>query len=113
MRSLEEYLNNSKCKKTHVAAEVKIGHRAFYGVNVESSCHSLSCCAERVAIFNAITHIGPDFTIDTVTVIAEKENKRIPVVVCGACLQLISEYSTEETDVNGYPLRSLLSKWYK
>ncbi|MFC1549731.1 cytidine deaminase [Candidatus Neomarinimicrobiota bacterium] len=54
----------------------------FGGCNVESSSYSLTCCAERVAIFNAITSGYKNFEGLAVAT----ENGSPP---CGACRQVI------------------------
>jgi len=54
----------------------------FGGCNVESSSYSLTCCAERVAIFNAIANGYKNFKGLAVAT----ENGGPP---CGACRQVI------------------------
>lgn len=58
------------------------------GANVESASYGLTCCAERVALFNALTSGKKDFT--AVAVVARIENGPMP---CGACRQLLAEYA--------------------
>lgn len=57
------------------------------GANVESASYGLTCCAERVALFSALTSGKKDFVAIAVT--AEMDGGAMP---CGACRQLLSEY---------------------
>jgi cytidine deaminase len=58
------------------------------GVNVESASYGLTCCAERVALFNALTAGKRDFV--AVAVVARATGGPMP---CGACRQLLAEYA--------------------
>src|SRR5580692_4285111 len=57
------------------------------GANVESASYGLTCCAERVALFNALTSGVRNFV--AVAVVARIDNGPMP---CGACRQLLAEY---------------------
>ena len=58
------------------------------GANVESASYGLTCCAERVALFNALTSGRRDFV--AVAVVARTAGGPMP---CGACRQLLAEYA--------------------
>jgi len=58
------------------------------GANVESASYGLTCCAERVALFNALTSGKRDFV--AVAVVARVPGGPMP---CGACRQLLAEYA--------------------
>jgi len=58
------------------------------GANVESASYGLTCCAERVALFHALTSGHRDFT--AVAVVARTAGGPMP---CGACRQLLAEYA--------------------
>jgi cytidine deaminase len=60
------------------------------GANVESASYGLTCCAERVALFNALTGGKRDFA--AVAVVARCEGGPMP---CGACRQLLAEYAPD------------------
>lgn len=64
--------------------------RIVTGANVESASYGLTCCAERVALFNALTSGKKDFV--AVAVVARVEGGPMP---CGACRQLLAEYATD------------------
>ena len=58
------------------------------GANVESASYGLTCCAERVALFNALTSGKRNFV--AVAVVARVPGGPMP---CGACRQLLAEYA--------------------
>jgi cytidine deaminase len=58
------------------------------GANVESASYGLTCCAERVALFNALTNGKRDFV--AIAVVAAIQGGPMP---CGACRQLLAEYA--------------------
>jgi cytidine deaminase len=58
------------------------------GANVESASYGLTCCAERVALFKALTEGEKDFV--AVAIVARAEGGAMP---CGACRQLLAEYA--------------------
>ncbi len=61
--------------------------RIFGGCNVENATYGLTVCAERVAIFKAISEGERGF--DAVAVVTDAESLTPP---CGACRQLIWEF---------------------
>lgn len=58
------------------------------GANVESASYGLTCCAERVALFKALTDGKRDFV--AVAVVARVAGGAMP---CGACRQLLAEHA--------------------
>jgi cytidine deaminase len=60
------------------------------GANVESASYGLTCCAERVALFKALTDGQKDFV--AVAVVARCDGGPMP---CGACRQLLREYAPD------------------
>jgi cytidine deaminase len=83
------------------------------GANVESASYGLTCCAERVALFKALTEGHKDFT--AVAVVAAIKGGAMP---CGACRQLLAEYapkamvwsadSAKPGTVRGFTVKELL-----
>jgi cytidine deaminase len=61
--------------------------RIYTGCNVENASYGLTCCAERVAIFKAISEGERGF--DAIAVVTDTDNLTPP---CGACRQLIWEF---------------------
>jgi cytidine deaminase len=60
------------------------------GANVESASYGLTCCAERVALFSALTSGVANFK--AVAVVARIARGPMP---CGACRQLLAEYAPD------------------
>ena len=60
------------------------------GANVESASYGLTCCAERVALFNALSGGRRNFV--AVAVVARAAGGPMP---CGACRQLLAEYAPQ------------------
>ncbi len=68
------------------AALLTASGRVFTGCNVENSSYGLSVCAERVALFKAISEGERDFV--AIAVAADTTPRTPP---CGACRQVISD----------------------
>src|SRR5438874_6692004 len=64
--------------------------KVITGANVESASYGLTCCAERVALFSALTAGERDFV--AVAVVARAPGGPMP---CGACRQLLAEYASD------------------
>lgn len=79
--------------KVGAAIECSDG-RVMTGCNVENSSYGLSMCAERVAIFKAISEGIHNFR--RIAVIADTHT---PVRPCGACRQVISDLFPKDTEV--------------
>lgn len=62
----------------------------FTGCNVENASYSLTICAERTAIFKAVSEGHKDFT--AIAIYVDSERIFPP---CGACRQVISEFAPE------------------
>ena len=76
--------------KFHVgAALLTRAGKIIAGANVESASYGLTCCAERIALFKALTEGENDFI--AVAVVAPVDGGAMP---CGACRQLLAEYAT-------------------
>ncbi len=60
------------------------------GANVESVSYGLTCCAERVALFRALTDGCRSF--HAIAVVARHDGGVMP---CGACRQLLFEYAPD------------------
>jgi cytidine deaminase len=61
--------------------------RIFTGCNIENSTFGLTLCAERVAVFKALSEGERGF--DAVAVVADTERLTPP---CGACRQILWEF---------------------
>lgn len=70
------------------AALITVSGKIFTGCNIEVSSYGLTICAERVAIFKAISEGEKDF--GSIAIAAETEAFCPP---CGACRQVIADFS--------------------
>ena len=70
------------------AALLTASGEVITGANVESVSYGLTCCAERVALFKALTSGKKKFT--AIAVVARLDGGAMP---CGACRQLLAEYA--------------------
>lgn len=61
--------------------------RCYTGCNIENASYSLTCCAERVALFKAVSGGERDFAAIALT--AGTEEYCTP---CGACRQALAEF---------------------
>lgn len=64
--------------------------RYYTGCNVENVSYGLSCCAERVAIFKAVSDGERNF--EAVAVTSGTEDYCAP---CGACRQVLAEFGVK------------------
>ncbi|AYW45909.1 cytidine deaminase [Tetragenococcus koreensis] len=68
--------------------------KTYQGVNIENASFGLSNCAERTAIFKAISEGERDFAH---LVVAGKTSQ--PISPCGACRQVMAEFFTPDMPV--------------
>jgi cytidine deaminase len=76
------------------AALLSAEGKVYHGANIENAAYSLTCCAERTALFKAYTEGDTKFT--AIAVVADTKR---PVPPCGACRQVISELCPPEMPV--------------
>lgn len=69
------------------AALLTSGNRIVTGANVENASYGLSMCAERVALFKAVS--SGESRFKALAVSSDKKG----VIPCGACLQALLEFS--------------------
>lgn len=97
MEKWEELLEIAKRARENAYApysEFKVGAailtedgKIFTGANVENASYGLSMCAERVAVFKAVSEGYRRFK--AIAVVADTDG---PVSPCGACRQVLSEF---------------------
>lgn len=77
------------------AALLTADGRIFTGCNIENVSYSLTVCAERTAIFKAVSEGITKFS--AIAVAGSKNNDfSNPCVPCGACLQVLSQFCGKE-----------------
>lgn len=77
--------------KFRVGAAIETAAGKIYaGCNIESSSFGLTCCAERVAIFKALSEGERNFT--RIVVAADTAEFCTP---CGACRQVLWDYAKD------------------
>ena len=72
--------------------------RIFTGCNIENATLGLTMCAERVALFKALSEGNPQFS--RIAVVADTKE---PTAPCGACRQLLWEFGRDIEVVLGNP----------
>jgi len=82
----------------------------YKGTNIENASYGATVCAERVAIFKAVSE--GDAHITAIAIYTNEANLAFP---CGMCLQVMSEFSDDipvilasDTIVRVYQLSELL-----
>jgi cytidine deaminase len=70
------------------AALLSADGRVFTGVNVENASYGLTICAERTAVFKAVSDGAEKFAK-----IAIVSSSSPPAAPCGACRQVLNEFS--------------------
>ncbi len=99
---INELINKAKNAREHsyspysrfkvgTALRTKNG-MVFTGCNIENSSYGLSICAEREAIFKAISAGERD--LDTIAIVTDSNKLITP---CGACRQVMWEFSKDMT----------------
>jgi cytidine deaminase len=72
------------------AAIVGESGKIYAGCNIENSSFSLTICAERVALFKAVSEGEKD-----IEVLALVTDTQTPVWPCGGCRQVLAEFNQE------------------
>ena len=83
-----------------VGASVLMSNDQIYsGSNQENAAYPSGICAERVAIWSAMSQL-PDEKIKKIFISARSEKTLVnqPVAPCGACRQAIAEYETKQLE---------------
>lgn len=72
------------------AALLGASGKVYHGCNVENASYGLTCCAERTAVFKAVSEGERVFTAVAVTA---RAGEGAPP--CGACRQVMAEFSPD------------------
>ena len=90
----------------HVGSSVLMNNKAiFTGSNQENAAFPSGLCAERVALFAAVSNCQ-GIPVKAIAISAESDDFLVddPVTPCGACRQVIIEYEKNQ----GKPIRLIL-----
>lgn len=72
----------------------------YTGCNIENAAYSPTVCAERVAIFKAVSEDRRDFTAIAIAGgPADEDNPRDDCFPCGVCRQVLSEFCPPSLEV--------------
>ncbi|MCI6560785.1 MAG: cytidine deaminase [Oscillospiraceae bacterium] len=69
--------------------------KLYTGCNVENVSYSLTICAERNAVFKAVSEGDRKFSAIAVAGSSDGDFSR-PCIPCGACLQVLSEFCGDD-----------------
>lgn len=99
MRTLIQAAKDARSKAYAPYSSFKVGaailgddDRIYTGVNIENASYGLSICAERVALFKAVSSgiIG----FKALAIVTDLDNPASP---CGACRQVLVEFAPRMT----------------
>ena len=100
----EELIEKAKAYRAHSyspyshfpvgAAVLAASGKVYGGCNIENSSYPLGNCAERTAIFKAVSEGERDFT--AIAIVADTPG---PCSPCGACRQVIMELGGKDLQV--------------
>ncbi len=75
------------------AAVLTFNDKVYTGTNIENASYSLTICAERVAIFKAVSE--GEREIKAIAIISSSDEVISP---CGSCRQVIKEFSRKSPE---------------
>ncbi|RUM42502.1 MAG: cytidine deaminase [Desulfurobacterium sp.] len=95
LKLAKEAVNKSYCPYSnfHVSAVLVCENGIYTGVNVENASYGLTICAERVAIFKAVSEGEKSFSK---MLVYSPDGMPYP---CGACRQVMAEFCSEDFEV--------------
>jgi len=90
--------------------------KIYLGTNIEFDAFSLTVCAERAALFNAVSNGEKEFT--TLAIATSSNDFKYP---CGLCRQALIEFNpemkilliTKDGKTKHFILKDLLPKYFK
>ncbi|MCX8130263.1 MAG: cytidine deaminase [Clostridia bacterium] len=99
------------------AALVTENGSIYTGVNIENATYGATCCAERTAVYKAVSE--GNTTVKAIAVASDSEELVYP---CGICRQVLAEFGSDDmeiicTSINGsyriYRLDELLPQAFR
>lgn len=76
------------------AALLTTGGKIYRGCNIENASYGLTNCAERTAIFKAVSEGDKQFS--AIAVVGDTDG---PISPCGACRQVLAEFCDDHTQI--------------
>jgi cytidine deaminase len=90
-----------------VGAAVRVGGAIYTGCNIENASYGLTICAERVAVFAAVTAGARQIDAVALACIdAAPGSAPGSLMPCGACRQVMAEFGSANLPVHVDRLRS-------
>ncbi|RCW64949.1 cytidine deaminase [Saliterribacillus persicus] len=93
-KEAREYAYTPYSKFQVGAALVTKSGKIYTGCNIENAAYPVTLCAERVAIFKAISEGETEF--EQLAVVADTKR---PVPPCGSCRQVMSEFFNHDMEI--------------
>ncbi len=89
----------------------------YLGCNIENSSYGCTVCAERVAVFKAVSEGKSKFSAIAIVGAGQNEAANEPCYPCGVCRQVLSEFSKDMdvvlSEETVYKLSELLPKSFE
>lgn len=95
VKAMEHSYSPYSGKQVGAAVELTDG-RTFTGCNIENSSYGGTVCAERVAIWKAVSEAGPSIRLKNVAVATDASPPWFP---CGICRQVINEFASDDCGI--------------
>ena len=73
--------------------------KAYKGCNIENAAYTPSNCAERTAIFKAVSEGEREFAAIAIVGSMEGESNTLPTGPCGVCRQVMAEFCSLDMPV--------------
>ncbi|MFC5447450.1 cytidine deaminase [Paenibacillus aestuarii] len=89
-----------------VGAALLSGGNVYVGCNIENASYGLTNCAERTAVFKAVSE--GNRKIEAIAVVADTPG---PVSPCGACRQVLAEFCDHDTKIYLTNLHGNTEEW--
>ena len=96
-KDLVRLANQARTKAYAPYSKFKVGAallgksgRIFTGCNVENASYGLACCAERNAVFKALSEGEREFR--AIAIVSDSPK---PTAPCGACRQVLNEFAPD------------------
>lgn len=107
IEKLKQLLNNSRSDYFNfpVSAVIVTDKGEYYGVNVETSSPTAGICAERNALYNAITNGIKKDEIKEIHVMS-----KTGVYPCFICRQALVDYCNDNVEIYIYDINKIVNK---